>query len=115
MTVIEAMLHGIPVVASALGGITEAKYGVDYLIPVTPIEHFTEGFDEKMLPIPLIPPQNLTPWINAIMDLTLSKSRYAALSEQSRTTALAAQKNEDIETFSDYLMQMSTTRVSLTH
>ena len=35
--VVEAMLRGVPVIASNTGGLPEAKLGVPYVLPVTPI------------------------------------------------------------------------------
>ena len=107
MTVIEAMLRGIPVIASSLGGIAEAKHGVDYLIPVNPITSFTEEFDDRMLPVPLIPEQNLDPWISAILKLTSDRSAYEALSAKSQIVTQAAQKREDIGAFADYLGRLN--------
>ena len=51
---VEAMLRGIPVLASDQGGLSEAKLGVDYLLPVEP-RPFHGG--------PLImPPRDAGPW-----------------------------------------------------
>ncbi len=48
--VVEAMLRGIPVLASNLGGLPEAKLGVDYLLPVAPIARYQTRRDDQILP-----------------------------------------------------------------
>lgn len=106
MVVIEAMIHGIPVIASAVGGIPEAKLGIDYLIPVAPIVAFTEELDERMLPIPHIPKQDLQPWIEALRALTSNRTLYNKLSGDSRKAALIATEAENIGVFEEYLEEL---------
>jgi glycosyltransferase involved in cell wall biosynthesis len=103
MVIFEAMLHGIPVIASAVGGIPEAKLGVDYLIPVNPITGFLDEFDEKMLPIPCVPEQDLRPWVAALRELTSNRAVYDRLSLESRQAAMIANESEDVKYFEYYL------------
>lgn len=58
-TAVEALLHGVPVIAANIGGLPEATLGVGHLVPVTPISVYdnVEG-----RPLPRVPPQDLEPW-----------------------------------------------------
>ena len=57
----EAMLRGLPVIASDSGGLKEAKAGTGFVIPVRPIQRFEPVFDETHMPKPVDVPQEITP------------------------------------------------------
>jgi glycosyltransferase involved in cell wall biosynthesis len=76
----EAMLRGIPVLASDLGGLREAKLGVDYLLPVTPAERRGGSYE--------CPPQHTGPWSAALAQLIGDAAAYSACSRRSRQAAL---------------------------
>jgi len=75
----EAMLRGIPVMASNIGGLPEAKLGVDYILPVRPGEFRENGF--------FSPPQDLFPWSKALSRLVTDIDTYQQCSRQSRQAA----------------------------
>jgi glycosyltransferase involved in cell wall biosynthesis len=75
----EAMLRGIPVLASNIGGLPEAKLGVDYVLPVRPGEFRKEGF--------VTPSQDLAPWSQALGELLSDEAAYRQCSQQSRQAA----------------------------
>lgn len=76
LVVMEAMLRGVPVVASDAGGLVEAKQGTSYLIPVRLIERYEVRFDEHRLPAPIIPPQEIEPWVGAVARLTTDQAEW---------------------------------------
>ena len=95
----EAMLRGIPVLAADLGGLPEAKLGVPYLLPVSPIEKYEARFDEHRLPIAIVPPQELHPWSAAIERLTSDRAHYTDISARSRSSAIHFVREVDAADF----------------
>ena len=103
---IEAMLHGIPVLASDVGGLPEAKLGVEYVLPVRPIERYEPRLDDRMLPIPIVPRQDCGPWLDALGDLLDHPASYERVAARSRTAATAALADIGVDPFDRYLQAL---------
>ncbi|MGA2131160.1 MAG: glycosyltransferase family 4 protein [Bryobacteraceae bacterium] len=88
LTVMEAMLHGIPVIASDSGGLMEAKLGTPFVVRVTPIERYEPVFDEHALPKPVIGTVDVQPWADALHALLTNRALYDEISAASRNAAL---------------------------
>jgi glycosyltransferase involved in cell wall biosynthesis len=87
LIVMEAMLRGIPVVASDSGGLVEAKHGTGYVIPVRTIERYEPVFDEHSMPRPVVRENDPAPWVTAVRGLLTDRSAYEHESITSRTAA----------------------------
>lgn len=93
LIVVEAMLRGIPTIASDAGGLTEAKLGTQFVIPVRPIERYEAVFDDQGLPRAVVPPQNLPPWREAVSALISDRALYereAAAAREAATRFVSA-------------------------
>jgi medium-chain acyl-[acyl-carrier-protein] hydrolase len=97
------MLRGVPVIASAVGGIPEAKLGVDYLLPVRPIKRYQAQLDERMVPLADLPPQDIGPWQGALQRLLSDRPHYDELSRMSRQAALAEAASTSVKPFQNLL------------
>ena len=89
--VVEAMLRGIPVLASDIGGLPEAKLGVDYLLPVAPAQRRNGRLES--------PPQDLAPWAAALGVLLDNPRDYERCARESRDAARRFHARVDVRSF----------------
>jgi glycosyltransferase involved in cell wall biosynthesis len=89
LIVMEAMLRGVPVIASDSGGLLEAKEGTRYVIPVRAIERYEPVFDENHMPRPVTTAQDIGPWEDSLRSLLTNRQEYDAEASRSRAAAIA--------------------------
>ncbi|TNF98973.1 MAG: glycosyltransferase [Gammaproteobacteria bacterium] len=98
----EAMLRGIPVLASNVGGLPEAKLGVDFVLPVLPGEFREDGFFTS--------PQDISPWSQALGELLFDEDNYQQCSQQSRQAAHEFVSSVSVSRFEELMKQLSVVR-----
>ncbi len=91
----EAMLRGIPVLASDIGGLREAALGAALLLPVVPLERR----NGRHVPTP----QNAQPWRDGLGRLLSDPTEYARRSRTARAAALAHASRCGVEPFESLL------------
>jgi glycosyltransferase involved in cell wall biosynthesis len=109
-TCVDAMLRGIPVLASAVGGLTEAKLDVPYLLPVRRIESYDAAAD-RARPVPVIPPQDTAPWRDAVHRLLDDPAHRADVAGLSRAAAVSFVESLDEGALEQYLASLEPARV----
>jgi surfactin synthase thioesterase subunit len=97
--VVEAMLRGVPVMASGVGGLPEAMMGVPYLLPANPITKYQTQVDERMAPLAEAPPQDIAPWRDALERLLSDRAHYEEISRASRAAAMEYAANLSVGPF----------------
>jgi glycosyltransferase involved in cell wall biosynthesis len=99
----EAMLRGIPVLASDSGGLAEAKQGTGLVFPVRRITQYLPEFDEVHMPKPVVPAQDLSGWSTALHYVSTDRAVYEAESATARTAALRFVASIDPRQMETYL------------
>jgi len=102
----EAMLRGVPVIASNSGGLEEAKHGTGYVVPVSPIAKYELVFDDRGMPRAVVPEQDLRPWVAALQTMLTDEPAYWSEAERSRHVALAFVNGLNAADFESYLRQL---------
>lgn len=104
----EAMSRGVPVMASDVGGLHEAKLGVPYLIRVNPIVRYKPSLDSSMVPVAEVPPQDVEPWQRILERLTTDRAHWEELAVASRKAALEYAANLNVLPFESFLLKLTT-------
>ncbi len=107
LSVMEAMLRGIPVIASDSGGLVEAKLGTRFVVPVRAIERYEPEFDEHGLPKAIVPEQDIAPWEEALRLLLTDRALYEEEAEVSRKRALQFVESIRPEGMTEFLSALS--------
>jgi hypothetical protein len=109
----EAMLRGLPVIASDAGGLQEALSEAGITVPVNPIERWEATFDEAHMPRPILPQQDIEPWAQALERLLADDPAYSAESSRCREAALRFIARLDAGEFERLLLSLGRPRLRI--
>lgn len=99
----EAQLRGIPVVASNIGGLPEAKRYVGPLVKVNGVDPQKKEADGGYT----IPDNNVEPWMKELDLLLTDVDRYEAVSHMAFYTTRRWVKNFDVRGMEKFLLKIS--------
>lgn len=105
--ILESMIRGVPVLASDAGGAREAALGAGIVLPVRPVVRYRPVRDDRMVPQPEIPEQDVTPWVAELSHLTADRAYYAECSAAVRKAAVAYSETLSVEPFERYLEEVA--------
>jgi glycosyltransferase involved in cell wall biosynthesis len=103
LIVMEAMLRGVPVIASDSGGLSEAKEGTGSVVPVRAIARYEPVFDENHMPRPVTEAQDIGPWEEELRELLTNRQAYDEEASRSRAAAIKFVEALRPEAFEDFL------------
>jgi len=106
VTAVEAMLRGLPVLVSDAGGLPEAALGVGKVLPVRPIERFTDRLDANEVTEPEVPEQPeqvIASWHEALLRLLTDPEIYARESAAAREAAHRFNAGLGVEPFEELM------------
>jgi amino acid adenylation domain-containing protein len=103
VTAVEAMLRGLPVLVSDVGGLPEAALGAGTVLPVRPIERYEERHDANEIPAAAVPEQDIAPWAEALTALLSEPDEYARRSAAARQAATRFVGSLGVKPFEDLL------------
>jgi amino acid adenylation domain-containing protein len=112
MVVVDAMLRGIPVLAARHGALPEASLGAAKLLPVQPITCYRRELGDNLLPVPMVPDQDATPWAEALGVLVNERSRWLDASRAARHAAIRYVGGLGLEPFERMLSEIPNSQVA---
>ena len=79
--------------------------GMDYVLPVRPVERYVADMDSQMVPKAVIPGQETEPWVSALTELLTDRARYDQLSTEGHRRAARHLESVTIKPFEGYLLE----------
>ncbi|KXJ86015.1 hypothetical protein Micbo1qcDRAFT_126946 [Microdochium bolleyi] len=101
MVAVEAHLRGIQLLCSNAGALPEAILGLDYIIPVNPIEGH---YDETGAYV--VPQQDAAPWVGILRELMGNRTLYESVSLKARDTTTKWLQNLDEAALETWLAKL---------